>query len=153
MYFLAEHVEMDCLQKRNKRGYAFFTGDELPYPKVSRHQVDTLIGDQLDRDLKVSEVVAALNEKFHPFFLIPDPDRRARCERTWRDLLGDHVICMESPEDTCYVAASLVALTEGVAPSLNALDALLVKAGAPKDRAKATIRAVLPYAALLGKDR
>ena len=81
MYFLAEHVEMDCVQKRKKRGYAFLTGDELPYPKVSRHQVDTLIGDQLDRDLKVAEVVAALNERFHPFFLIPDADRRARCER------------------------------------------------------------------------
>jgi hypothetical protein len=152
MYFLAQHVEMDCVQKRKQRGYAFFTGDELPYPKISRHQVDSLIGDQLDRDLKVEEVVAVLNEQFHPFFLVPDEGRRARCERRWRALLGAHVICMQSPDDTCWVAASLVALTEGFAADLGALEGILGKAGAPRDRFKATLRALLPYAALLGKD-
>lgn len=152
MYFLAQHVEMDCVQKRKRNGYAFFTGDELPYPKVSRHQADTILGDQLDRDLKAEEVVAALTEQFHPFFLIPDQGRRAGCERRWRDLLGDHVICMETPEDTCWVAASLVALTENVAKDMRSLEGILAKAGAPKERVQTTLRAVLPYAALLGKD-
>jgi hypothetical protein len=152
LYFLAQHIEMDCVQKRKKRGYAFLTGDELPYPKVSRHQVDTLMGDRLDRDIEVEKVVSALNEKFHPFFLVPDEGRRARCERRWRDLLGDHVICLESPEDTCWAAASLVVLTEGIVPNLKTLGNVLRSAGAPPDRVASTIRALLPYAALLGRE-
>lgn len=152
LYFLAQHVAMDCVQKRKRRGYAFLTGDELPYPKVSRHQVDTLIGDQLDRDLKTEEVVAAVVEQFHPFFLIPDAERRGRCERRWRDLLGDHVICMESPDDTCFVAASLVALTEGIVKDLPSLEKVLAAAGASRERVASTIRAILPYASLLGRD-
>lgn len=153
LYFLAQHVAMDCVQKRNVRGYAFLTGDELPYPKVSRHQVDTLLGDQLDRDLEVEKVVAVLLEQFHPFFLIPDDARRARCERRWRDLLGDHVVCLETPEDTCWAAASLIVLTEGIVPELKSLSTVLGAAGAPRERVASTLRALLPYAALLGRDR
>ena len=152
MYFLAEHTEMDCWLKRKKRGYMFMTGDELPYPAVSRTQVDTLIGDHLDEDIPTEEVVAVLRETFHPFFLIPDLKRRGKCERRWRDLLGDHVICMESPDDTCYVSAGLVALTEGRVERLEELKPLLESAGAQTERINPILRALTPYAASLGRD-
>lgn len=152
MYFLAEHTEMDCWLKRQKRGYMFMTGDELPYPAVSRHQVDQRIGDRLDDDIPTEEVVAVLRETFHPFFLIPDLPRRGKCERRWRDLLGDHVICMESPDDTCYVSAALVALTEGRVKRLDDLKPLLEAAGAQAARLNPILRALTPYAAALGLD-
>src|SRR3954454_732112 len=34
MYFMARHTSMDCLDKRNKRGYLFIIGDEMPYRAV-----------------------------------------------------------------------------------------------------------------------
>src|SRR5262249_17099042 len=40
MYFLSEHLDTDAWNKRKKRTYLFMTGDELPYPAVSRHQVE-----------------------------------------------------------------------------------------------------------------
>lgn len=150
LYFLAEHTEMDCWVKRKKKGYLFMTGDELPYPAVSKHQVEALIGDILDEDVPVAAVVAALQQTYHPFFLIPDLDRRQRCERTWRDLLGDHVIAMESPEDTCYVAAALVALSERVVPDVDAVAKVVESAGADRSRVGAIVRAITPYAATLG---
>ena len=64
---------MDGWIKRKKRGYLVMTGDELPYPAVSKHQVETLLGDKLDEDVPVEEVVAELQESFEPFFLIPTP--------------------------------------------------------------------------------
>ncbi len=147
-YFAVQHTDMDCFAKRRKKGYLFLTGDELPYPAVSRHQVEAIFGEKLDEDIPVEEVIAAAGETYHPFFLIPDLDRRERCERRWRDLLGDRVICMESPEDTCRVAAGLVALTEGRVRDLDDLAALLAKEGGG-DRVPAVIRALRPYAALL----
>jgi hypothetical protein len=152
MYFFAQHTDMDCWRKRKKRGYFFMTGDELPYPLVSRHQVDSLIGDQLDADVPVAQVVAALEKTFEPFFLIPDLDRRARCERTWRDLLGDHVICMEDPHDTCFVAAGIVALREGAAKDLDDVARRVKSAGATADRVPPIVRALEAYAATLGRD-
>jgi len=88
LYFLVEHTDTDAWVKRKKRGYLLMTGDELPYPAVSKHQVEALIGDSVDEDIPTEAVVAALQEKFEPFFLIPDLTRRERCERRWRDLLG-----------------------------------------------------------------
>lgn len=152
LYFLAQHTDADCVRKRGKRGYAFVTGDELPYPGVSKHQVDALLGDSLDEDLTTEAVVAAVQRGWQPFFLVPDHGRRRRCERRWRDLLGDHVIAMESPEDTCFVAAGLVALGEGVVADLDALARVASEAGASRERVGAIVRALTPYASLVGRD-
>ena len=152
LYFLAQHTDLDCVRKRKKRGYLFMTGDELPYPSVSRHQVEAIVGDRLDEDLPVASVIAAVQRTFEPFFLIPGLDRRERCERVWRDLLGDHVVCMEDPSDTCFVAAGLVALCEGAVTDVAHLARVLEGAGATKERTAAIVRALTPYAATLGRD-
>ncbi len=148
LYFLAMHTEMDCMVKRQKRGYLFMTGDENPYPSLSRHVVDALIGDKLDEDLACQEIVAELQKTFIPFFIIPDRARAKRCERRWRDLLGDHVICLEEPVDVCYVTAGAILLTEGRAANLKELTALLSDAGMPRARGRAVVRALTPYAEL-----
>ena len=152
MYLLAEHTVLDCLIKRKKRGYLVMTGDELPYPAVSRHQVESLIGDRVDEDIPVEEVVAVLQQSFEPFFLVPDQDRRARCERRWRDLLGDRVVCMSSPADTCYVSAGAIGLGEGLIKDVDDLAKRLERAGAPKERVTSAARALAPYAETLKGD-
>lgn len=148
-YVAAQHTDMDCWVKRKKKGYLFLTGDELPYPAVSHHQIETLVGDKLDADIPIKEVIAAAAETFHIFFLIPDLKRRQRCERRWRDLLGDHVICMEAPEDACAVAASIIALTEKTIADVDSLASTLASNGIAGDRVSAIVRALGPYCALL----
>jgi hypothetical protein len=83
------------------------------------------------------------------FFLIPDPQRAARVQSRWRDLLGDHVISMESPKDTCSVAAAIVGLTENRIPDVDALAGVLKKNGLERDHVRSTVRVVRDYAALL----
>lgn len=148
MYFLAMHTEMDCMVKRNQRGYCFLTGDENPYPALSRHIVEGVIGDRLDEDIPVAEVVAELQHTYHPFFLIPDRPRRKYCERQWRDLLGDHVICLEDPGDVCYASAGAILLNEGLVDSLDALQERLTQAGMPAERRAAVLQALTPFSAV-----
>jgi hypothetical protein len=152
LYFLAQHTEMDCVRKRSERGFLFMTGDERPYPAVARAQVEAILGDRLDGDIPTDAVVAALQESFEPFFLIPDLARAKRCERAWRDLLGDRVIAMESPHDTCYVAAAIVAITRDASTDLDRIAKIATEHGAPRDRAAAIVRALTPYAAAIGRD-
>ena len=121
MYFLAMHTEMDSAVKRKKRGYLFMTGDEIPYPILSKHVAEGIIGDTLDDDLTVEEIVAELQKTYVPFFIIPDKTRARRCERRWRDLIGDHVLVLESSEDVCFVAAGATLLCEGRVPSMKEL--------------------------------
>lgn len=144
MYFLALHTDMDCKAKRNRRGYLFITGDELPYPILSRHIVESVIGDRLDEDVKVEEVVAELQKSFVPFFVVPTPARRAKCERRWRDLLGDHVLCLEDPEHVCYAAAGAILVHEGLVSDGAGLERVLVDAGATSHQVKGTLHALMP---------
>ena len=152
LYFLAEHTEMDSMVKRKKRGYVFMTGDELPYEQLSKHVVDTWCGDRLDEDLPVEAIVAELQKSYAPFFLIPDLKRRERCEDRWRSLLGDNVLCMERPEDTCFVAAGAILLNEGLVPSLDATLELLVSAGLGKSQRGSVRNALTPFAELSGRN-
>jgi hypothetical protein len=148
-YVLAQHTDLDCFAKRKKRGYLFMTGDELPYPAVSRHQIESLIGEKLDEDIPIEEAIAAAAETYHLFFLIPDLQRRGACEERWRALLGDRVICMESADDTCAVAAAIVGLTEQALPDMDAVAAALAAEGISRERVGAIVRALRPYADLL----
>ena len=149
LYVAAQHTDTDNWVKRKKKGYLFMTGDEKPYPAVSRHQVEALIGEKLDEDIPIDEVISATAESYHIFFLIPDPERAKRCGERWRELLGDHAICLESPRDACTVAAAIVGLTEKRIHDLGSLAKVFSDSGFDREHVGSTIRAVQHYAALL----
>jgi len=149
LYFLAMHTEMDCMVKRHKRAYLFITGDEMPYPVLSRDVVEAVVGDKLDEDLTVEEIVAEAQKSFIPFFIIPDRARAPRCERRWRDLLGDHVLVLEDAVDVCFATAGAILLNEGRVSDLAQLTALLSGAGLPADRQGAVIRSLTPLAEVI----
>lgn len=148
-YFLATHTEMDCMVKRNKRGYLFMTGDETPFNTLSRHIVEKIVGDELDEDIPMEEVIAEVQKTFIPFFIIPDYMRAKRCERRWRDLLGDHVICLESPVDVCYVSAGAILISEGHVKDMQELSEILGKAGMPSDRRGHVLQSLTPFAEVM----
>ena len=56
---------------------------------------------------------------------------------------------MESPADTCAVAAAIVGLTEKLIPDLDALAGILSDNGFDRPHVGSTIRALQDYAALL----
>ena len=152
MYFAARHTAMDCVEKRGRRGYLFITGDEPPNPMVSRAQVQTLIADGLDRDIPIAEIITETQRSFEPFYLIPDPGRAGAVERAWRDLLGDRVVVMQSPDDTSFVAAGLVSLLEGAVSGLGELVDKFVAAGVDPQQARGVAHSLGPFAASIGKD-
>ena len=152
LYFAARHTLTDSLERRKKRGYFFLTGDENPYPAVSRKWVKELIGDDLPGDVPLEQICQELASQYHAFFLIPDPRRRQRCERAWRRVFGDHVIAMACPEDTCYVASALVALGESPELTLDKVAGNLSRSGLKRQRVAGIVKAITPYAALLGRD-
>ena len=152
LYFAARHLEMDCFRLRNHRGYLFLTGDEQPYPQLSRMVVRSVLGDEIDDDLPLAVVVEEAQRSLEPFFLIPDLERRRRCERAWRDALGDRVVCMESARDTTACIAGIVAMNEGAVADVDALARRMEARGVERERIGAVVRALLPWAASIGRD-
>jgi hypothetical protein len=157
--WLATHTSMDCYEKRGKKGYLFMTGDENPYPSLfsgtgRRGTAATLFGDGWPQipEMKVADVVAEVAKTYHFFFLIPDTRRAKTCERTWRDLIGDHVIVMDTSDDTVAVSAALLALTEGVLENVDAVATHFRSSGMERGAVSRVISAITPYAASLSRD-
>lgn len=149
LYFLATHTVMDSVTKRQKRGYLFMTGDENPYPALSKHVAEQVLGDRLDEDIPCEELVAELQKYYVPFFVIPTRSRAKRCERRWRDLLGDHVLVLDSPIDVCYVTAGAILLSEGRVSNMNDLMKILANAGMSSERRSQIVRSLTPYAEIV----
>ncbi|HTM67910.1 MAG TPA: VWA domain-containing protein [Candidatus Binatia bacterium] len=150
-YFAARHTAMDCWEKRGRKGYLFITGDEPPLRCVNAQAVRDRCGDDLRKDIPVGDIIEEASKTFHAFYLIPDQQRAMRCERPWRDKMGDHVIVLETHEDTSAVAATLIGLTEGTLADLDAVGATLKRIGLESGQINRIIRTVEAYAASIGR--
>lgn len=117
LYFFARHTSIDCYEKRQKKGYLFIIGDELPYDTVSRTEIKNLIGDTLEADITTEAIVREAQEKYEVFFIIPSGTsyyNNREIEDRWVRLVGsDRVLKLENPELACETIGMAIALNEG----------------------------------------
>jgi hypothetical protein len=147
LYFASRHTTTDCLEKRGKKGYLFLTGDEAPYPLVSRKVVQSVFGTTIPADIRTEDIAREVREKYHTFFLIPKGHARGY-EDTWRTLLGDHVIPLKG-NVTCHVAAGIMALQEGKVRDLVSLAAQFQEEGLDDRSVSAIVQSLTPFAETL----
>ena len=117
IYFAARHTSIDCFEKREKKGYLFLMGDEMPYPNVSKDQIKALCGEELQADIPIKEIVEEAQRKYHVFFIIPAGTSHAgdpRLIERWEGIVGaDHVLQLDSPDLVCETIAVTIGVTEG----------------------------------------
>lgn len=162
-YTLARHTSTDCYEKRGKKGYAFFSGDDANFPRVSADIVRRVLGDDLREDIPVADIYRELQEKYHVFYIVP-VGHSQEANASWRLLLGDHVIPMQGTvgrrsssedidreDDTCTVIATVIALNEGRKTLTEIADAYAA-GGMSQDRVSNLVRTLTPFAATLQRD-
>jgi hypothetical protein len=118
-YFFARHTEIDSLIKRNKKGYLFILGDELPFPTVRGTFVEDLLGYTLQGgNIPTEEIVKECQQKYNIFFVIPrdtSGGSNTSVSRYWEKLLGaENVLHMESATDICELVTTTVGICEGL---------------------------------------
>jgi hypothetical protein len=116
MYFMAHHTSLDCFEKRGKRGYLFVIGDEVPYGQVKRREVERLIGEKLQADVPIEDLIAALERTYDVYFVLPKMTNHwnnPTVHRRWVELLGQNVLRLEDPAGICELIASTIGLAEG----------------------------------------
>lgn len=116
MYFMARHAEMDCLEKRGKKGYMFLISDETPYDKVSASNVQRLIGDNLQEDIPTSSILEELREKFEVFWVRPAEGSYTHdlgVTDTMKKMFGQNWLNLEKAEDVVELIATTIGVAEG----------------------------------------
>ena len=117
MYYLARHTELDCVEKRGQKAYLFLIGDEVPYPRVKKREVEKVIGDVLQEDIPLTVILTELRAKYNVYWILPGQtsnwsDQEVGDRLT--ELFGQHLIRLSNPRDICETIAATIGLGEGV---------------------------------------
>jgi len=117
MYFFSKHITMDCLEKRGDKGYLFTIGDEMPYHTIRKSEVEEVLGDTLQEDVPITEVIEALQAKFHYFHILPSRASYGGDKDIfddWVGLLGQNVLHLDDSDGVCETIAMAVGINEDV---------------------------------------
>jgi hypothetical protein len=148
-YFMARHTSIDCYEKRGRKGYLFTIGDEKPYAVVRRGQVHEHIGDALERDIPVEQIMAEVQQRYEYFHIIPtntSHGQNPEVQERWKELLGERVFLLEDEAAVCETIALAIGLCEGTVDDLSHGADDLVQAGYDPASAATAANALIPYA-------
>jgi hypothetical protein len=117
-YFAAQHTQIDCFEKRNKKGYLFTVGDEEPPEELLAAHAAAIFGDSLERDLSVGELLTLVSRTYHVFHVVVEEGdyarhHLARVLKKWNALLGQRVLRLKDYRRLAEVVVSTIEVNEG----------------------------------------
>jgi hypothetical protein len=121
MYFMARRTATDCFDKRGRRGYLFIIGDEMAYSRVKRSEVRDWIGDGLESDIPLADMVTELTRRWDTYYILPEGASYVGDTQVlgfWRHLLGQNVIELAD----LNAVTETIALTIGIGEDAISLD-------------------------------
>lgn len=123
MLFMSRYASMDCVEKRDKKGYLFFIADEGLPNLVQANQWNSLMGlgpdDQnyLHEDLSTTDLIAELREKFVVCCVYPTENSYftdfPAYIAAWRRHLGENVYECPSAKSIVAFITGLIGMFEG----------------------------------------
>jgi len=116
-YFADTRTDIDCFNKRQKKGYIFTIGDECCHEKLTRQEIKRVFGDDVERDLTAKELFKSASNKYNIFHIVMKAGsyKNQKSGEAWEKLIPGRVIELE-PEQLKYLAelfVSVMQLTEG----------------------------------------
>lgn len=115
-YFAAMHTSIDSLEKRNKKGYLFTIGDEQAPGDLTPAQIKKFIGDDVVGTQTTEQVLRAAQKMYNVFHIIVQEQGHGsepETMRSWKDLLGQHVIPLSDHRKLAEVIVSAIQVVEG----------------------------------------
>jgi hypothetical protein len=117
-YFAAQHTQIDCFEKRNKKGYLFTVGDEEPPEELLATHAAAIFGDSLQRDLSIHELLTLVSRMYHVFHVVVEEGNHARAHlphvlKKWNKLLGQRVLRLKDYRKLAEVVVSAIEVNEG----------------------------------------
>lgn len=143
MYAAANKTILDCMEKRNRRGYFFMYADEPIFMTTSAEHVRMVFGDRIQASVPIQETIEALKRLYHVFVMWPNRSIYPEAREQYVELFGeDCVVTLQDPKVICEVIGGLIGMTEGQIRSESDAVNDLVAAGTASADATAISRAL-----------
>ena len=119
-YFAAYHTSTDSMTKRNRKGYIFTIGDELPPEVLTPSQVNEVFGYTPEASMKFKDIIAKVRQSYVPYHIIVEHGNlnAANLLTKWREVMGQNVIVLSDYKKLSEVIVSILQVENG----LNAYD-------------------------------
>lgn len=114
-YFAARHTSIDCFEKRKKKGYLFTVGDENPHKLLTKDQVKSIFGDDIERDLTSAELLTMVSRTYHVFHLMVEESGsfNSSVAANWQALLGERALRLSDHTKLAELIVSTIQVNEG----------------------------------------
>lgn len=117
-YFAAKNTEIDCYEKRGKKGYLFTLGDEEAPADLLASEIRKVFGNQEKEDYTSEQLLNMASQKYHVYHIIVEQGSHARrymdeVMSSWTELLGQRVLRLARNEDLAEVIVSTIEVNEG----------------------------------------
>ncbi len=115
--FAAHHTATDSFEKRGKKGYLFTMGDEAPWPRITKREVQQIFGVTAEADDSIEVLLSRAREKWEVYHINLVGGTSYGRERSvvgrWKDLLNERLITVEDADLVCEVIAGIIHMMEG----------------------------------------
>ena len=116
-YFADTRTDIDCFNKRGKKGYILTIGDECCHETLTRDEIKRVFGDDVERDYSAKELYQSAAKKYNIFHIVMKAGsyKNQNSGQAWAKLIPGHVIELE-PVQLKYLAelfVSVMQLQEG----------------------------------------
>lgn len=110
-YFASMHTSIDCMEKRNQKGFLFTIGDEPTLKNLPASALLSIMGNGQHKDYTALELLEKAKEKYHVFHLHlkqGSNGQRQEVMNGWKELIGDNLIIIENKEDVSRVIPKII---------------------------------------------
>jgi hypothetical protein len=93
-YFAANHTKIDSFDKHNRKGFIFTMGDDCFPAKLTKGEIGRFLGDALEADLDINELLTQVNRKYEVFhlMLMEGGSSYSIAPDKWSSILGERAI-------------------------------------------------------------
>ena len=121
-YFAATHTAIDCFEKRNKNGYLFTVGDEMPTPGLAGRDVARALGGGPAQDLPAHQLLAMASRMYEVFHVVVEEGSYASHDpdgvvAAWQEVIGQRTIRLSDHRNLAEVIVSTIEVAEGRDPA------------------------------------
>ena len=120
LWFASKHTKIDSYIKRNKRGYLFTMGDELPHRVLYKDEILQAIPDEPIQFDKISaeDLITLTCKQWNVFHLILEEGSFMRrygkaCIDEWKELYGQKAIPVSDIKNIAEIIISTIQVIEG----------------------------------------
>ena len=116
-YLAGYHTSIDCLEKRNKKGFLFTIGDEPDLKEIPKHALERIMGPGKQTGFSNVELLDKAKEMYHVYHLhLKQGSNGTRQDVMdgWKQLIGaDNLIIIDRKEEVASKITEIVTSMSG----------------------------------------